>query len=77
MSLFELALGKQAKKQMDLTIHVGCKDHSKEVVKMVNGHEEKYAQAKKLLEQIQKQYETQHAKKTQRHVEFEVGQHGG
>jgi hypothetical protein len=24
---------------------------------MVNGHEKKYAQAKKLLEQVQKQYE--------------------
>jgi hypothetical protein len=74
MSSFELTLGKEAKKPMDLTIHVGCKDHSKEVVEMVKGHEEKYTQAKKLLEQVQKQYE-KHAKKTQRHVEFEVGQH--
>ncbi len=74
MFSFELTLGKEAKKPMDLTIHVGCKNHSKEVVEMVKGHEEKYAQAKKLLEQVQKQYE-KHAKKTQRHVKFEVGQH--
>ncbi len=45
MSSFELTLGKEAKKPMDLTIHVGCKDHSKEVVEMIKGHEEKYAQA--------------------------------
>jgi Zn finger protein HypA/HybF involved in hydrogenase expression len=41
---------------------------------MVKGHEEKYTQAKKLLEQVQKQYE-KHANKTRKHVEFEVGQH--
>jgi Zn finger protein HypA/HybF involved in hydrogenase expression len=41
---------------------------------MVKGCEEKYAQTKKLLEQVQKWYE-KHANKTQRHVEFEVGQH--
>ncbi len=34
---------------MDLTIPMGCKYHSKEVVKMVKGCEEKYAQTKKLL----------------------------
>ncbi len=38
---------------MDLTIPMGLKDHSKEVVEMVKGHEEKYTQAKKLLEQAQ------------------------
>ncbi len=42
MSSFELALGKEAKKSMDLTIPMGQKDHSKEVVEMVKGHEEKY-----------------------------------
>jgi hypothetical protein len=41
---------------------------------MVKRHEEKYAQAKKLLEQAQKRYE-KHANKTHSHVEFEVGQH--
>jgi uridine kinase len=72
MSSFELALRKEANKLMDLTIFVGCRDHSKEVVEMVKGCVKKYAQAKKLLEQVQKQYE-KHANKTQRHVEFEVG----
>ncbi len=74
MSPFELMLGKEAKKPMDLAISMGCKDHSKEVVEMVKGREEKYARAKKLLEHAQKGYE-KHANKTQRHVEFEVGQH--
>jgi hypothetical protein len=41
---------------------------------MVKGCETKYARAKKLLEHAQKGYE-KHANKTQRHVEFEVGQH--
>jgi hypothetical protein len=41
---------------------------------MVKGHEEKYAQAKNLLEQAQKWYET-HVNETRRHVEFKVGQH--
>ncbi len=50
MSLSELTLGKEAKKLMDLTIPMGCKDHSKEVVKMVKEREEKYAQTNKLLE---------------------------
>ncbi len=54
MSLFELTLGKEAKKPMDLTIPMGWKDHSKETVEMVKGHEEKYMQAKKLLNQTQK-----------------------
>jgi hypothetical protein len=35
-------LGKEVKKLMDLTIPMGWKDHSKEVVEMVKGHEEKY-----------------------------------
>jgi hypothetical protein len=39
---------------MDLTIPMGWKDHSKEIVEMVNGHKEKYTHAKKLLEQAQK-----------------------
>jgi hypothetical protein len=43
-------------------------------MEMVKKHKEKYAQAKKLLEQAQKWYEN-HANKTRKHVEFEVGQH--
>jgi hypothetical protein len=39
---------------MDLIIPMGWKDHSKEVVEMVKGHENKYTQSKKLLEQAQK-----------------------
>ncbi len=35
MSMFELALGKKAKKPMDLAIPMGKRDHSKKVVKMV------------------------------------------
>jgi hypothetical protein len=50
MSSFELTLGKEAKKSMDLTIPIGRKNHSKEVVEMVEGCEKKYARAKKLLE---------------------------
>jgi hypothetical protein len=46
MSSFELALGKEAQKSMDLTIPVGHRDHSKKVVEMVKGHEDKYTQAK-------------------------------
>jgi hypothetical protein len=41
-SLFELTLGKKAKKLMDLTNSMGWKDHSKEAVEMVKGHEKKY-----------------------------------
>jgi hypothetical protein len=74
MSSYELAWGKEAKKPMDLTIPIRHKDHSKEVVEMVKGHEKKYAQAKKFLEQVQKWYE-KHANKTRKHVEFEVRQH--
>jgi hypothetical protein len=43
MSLFELALGKEARKLMDLTIPVGQRNHSKDVVEMVKGWEELYA----------------------------------
>jgi hypothetical protein len=39
MSLFELALGREAKKSMDLTIPMGRRNHSKEVVEMVKGRE--------------------------------------
>jgi hypothetical protein len=41
MSLFELTLGKDAKKPMDLTIPMGWKNPSKEAMEMVKGHEEK------------------------------------
>ncbi len=50
ISSFELALGKKAKKSMDLTIPMGSRNHSKEIVEMVKGCEKKYARAKKLLE---------------------------
>ncbi len=50
MSMFEPALGKEAKKPMDLAIPMGKRDHSKEVVEMVKGLEELYARTKKLLE---------------------------
>jgi hypothetical protein len=39
---------------MDLTIPMRQTNHSKEVVEMVKGREELYAQTKKLLEQAQK-----------------------
>ncbi len=50
MSLFELRLGKKVRKPMDLVIAMGQRDHSKEVMEMVKGREELYAQTKKLLE---------------------------
>jgi hypothetical protein len=53
MPSFELMLRKEAKKLMDLAIPMGCKFHSKEVVEMVKGHEEKYARTKKFLEHAQ------------------------
>ncbi len=59
---------------MDLTIPMGCKEHSNEAVKMIKGLEKKNAQTKKLLEKVQKRYE-KHVNKTQKHVEFEIGQH--
>ncbi len=43
MFLFELALGKEAKEPMELTIHVGQRYHSKKMMKMVKGHEKIYA----------------------------------
>jgi hypothetical protein len=46
---FELALGKEAKKLMDLVIPMGWRNHSKETVGTIKGCEEKYAWAKKLL----------------------------
>jgi hypothetical protein len=47
MSPFELTLGKEAKKQMDLAIPMGQRDHFKEAMEMVKGHEELCDQAKK------------------------------
>jgi hypothetical protein len=44
MSLFELVLGKEVRKPMDLAIPMGWRDHFKEVVEMVKEHEEKYTQ---------------------------------
>jgi hypothetical protein len=43
MFSFELVLGKESMKLMDLTILMGQRDHSKEVVEMAKGCEEKYA----------------------------------
>jgi len=43
MSLFELTLGKEATKLMNLGIPMGRRDHSKEVVEMFKGHGENYA----------------------------------
>ncbi len=74
MSPFELMLRKEGRKSMDLTIPMGWRYHSKNIVEMLKGREEKYVRAKKLLEQAQKQYE-KHTNKTQRHVKLEVGQH--
>jgi 6-phosphogluconolactonase/glucosamine-6-phosphate isomerase/deaminase len=54
MFSFELALGKEARKLMDLIIPMGSICHSKEVVEMVKGCEKKNIQAKELLEQVQK-----------------------
>jgi hypothetical protein len=42
MSPFELLLGKETKNSMDLTIPMGCRSHSKEVVEMIKGCKEKY-----------------------------------
>jgi hypothetical protein len=50
MSPFELALGKETRKPMDLSIPMGWKEPSKEAIGMVKGHEKLYTQAKKLLE---------------------------
>jgi hypothetical protein len=50
MSLFELVLGKEAKKLMDLAIPMGRRDHFKEAMEMVKGREKKYVRTKKLLE---------------------------
>jgi hypothetical protein len=43
---------------MDLTIPMGWKDHSKEAMEMVKGQEEKYTQAKKLLQSSKTIWET-------------------
>ncbi len=50
MSLFELVLGKESMKSMDLTIPMGQRNHSMEVVDMAKGRDENNASAKKLLE---------------------------
>jgi hypothetical protein len=58
MFLFELALGEKAKKLMDLTIPMWLRDHSKEVVEMVKGQEEKYIWTKKLLQSFKMRWKT-------------------
>jgi hypothetical protein len=50
MFMFELVLGKEAKKPVNLAIPMGRRDHSKWVVKMVKRWEEKYTRTNKLLE---------------------------
>ncbi len=52
--MFQLTLGKEAKKSIDLTIPKGKKNHFKEMMEMVKGREEKYAQTNKFLKQVQK-----------------------
>jgi hypothetical protein len=42
MFSFKLTLGKETRKLMDLAIPMGHRDHSKEVVEMVKGQEDKY-----------------------------------
>jgi hypothetical protein len=42
MFSFKLTLGKETRKLMDLAIPMGRRDHSKEVVEMVKGQEDKY-----------------------------------
>jgi hypothetical protein len=37
ISSFELTLGEEARKPMDLAIPMGWKDHSKEVVEIIKG----------------------------------------
>jgi len=41
MSSFELVLGKENKKPINLTIPMGKRDHSKETMEMVKGCEKK------------------------------------
>jgi len=41
MCSFKSTLRKKAKKPMDVTIPIGQRNHSKEVVEMVKGHEKK------------------------------------
>jgi hypothetical protein len=48
MFSFELALGKEAMKLMDLAIPMRRRDHFKKTMEMVKGHEEKYVRTKKL-----------------------------
>jgi len=43
MSSFELMLGKESMKSMDLTIPMGQRDHSKEIVDMAKGRDENNA----------------------------------
>jgi hypothetical protein len=40
MSLFELVLGKETEKLMDLTIPMGCRSHSKEAMEVVKRRKE-------------------------------------
>jgi hypothetical protein len=47
MFLFELMLGKQTRRLMDLAISMGQRNHFKELVEMIMGCEEKYARANK------------------------------
>jgi hypothetical protein len=75
MSPFELALGVEAKQLMDLAIPKTRSIHregGKEAKEMAKECEKRKAQATKLLEKTQASYEKQ-ANKSQRHIEFEVG----
>jgi vacuolar-type H+-ATPase subunit E/Vma4 len=75
MNPFELALGVEAKQLMDLAIpkirSIHC-EGDKEAKEMAKECEKRKAQVTKLLEKTQASYEKQ-ANKSQRHIEFEVG----
>jgi hypothetical protein len=42
-AIIELTLGKKVRKPMDLAIPMGQRDHFKEAMEMVKGHEKLYA----------------------------------
>jgi len=75
MNPFELALGLEAKKPMDLTIPRIISSHQKgkkQAKVMAKECENRKVRANKLLEKAQVSYEKE-VDKSQRHIEFEVG----
>jgi hypothetical protein len=72
---FELTLGVETTQPIDLAIprtRGTCREGDKEAEEMVKECEEKKAQAIKLLEKAEMNYEKQ-ANKSRRHIKFEVG----